>query len=236
MSRALRSLLYAALLVAPLSTHASEVTVIGGNGMIGQRIVAEALARGHDVQLVVRDPARVQDVRERVRVVQGDALDPAAIAKLASGQDVMVSAVGAARAASPDYELYLKAARSLTQALRSLGASAPRLIVVGGVGSLKDAQGRLLLERAPEDRKPEHLGQKAALDFYRTIDDVRWTYVSPPARIAPGERRGAYRRGQDEVLVDAQGASAISMEDFAVAIVDEIERPQSIRQRFTVAW
>jgi hypothetical protein len=231
-----RTLLYVALLAAPLSAQALEITVIGGNGMIGQRIVAEALARGHDVQMVVRDPASVKNAPRGVQIVQGNALDPVAVAKLAGGHDALVSAVGAARAATPDYELYLKAARSLTQALRALGDAAPRLIVVGGVGSLKDAQGRLLLERAPEDRRPEHLGQKAALDFYRTIDDVRWTYVSPPARIAPGERRGAYRRGQDELVVDAQGASAISMEFFAVAIIDELERPQSIRQRFTVAY
>jgi hypothetical protein len=236
MTSRLRTLLYLALLAAPWSAQALEIAVIGGNGMIGQRIVAEALARGHQVQMMVRDPARVQNAPEGVRIVQGDALDSAAIARLASGQDALVSAVGAARAATPDYELYLKAARALTQSLRGLGDAAPRLIVVGGVGSLKDAQGRLLLERAPEDRRPEHLGQKAALDFYRTIEDVRWTYVSPPARIAPGERRGSYRRGVDDLVVDAQGASAISMEDFAVAIIDEIERPQSIQQRFTVAY
>jgi putative NADH-flavin reductase len=236
MTSVVRTLLYVALLAAPRCAQALEITVIGGNGMIGQRIVAEALARGHEVQMVVRDPAHVKDAPNGVQIVQGDALDETTVAKLAAGQDALVSAVGAARAATPDYELYLKAARSLTQALRTLGEAAPRLLVVGGVGSLKDAQGRLLLERAPEDRKPEHLGQRAALDFYRTVHDVRWTYVSPPARIAPGERRGAYRRGQDELVVDSQGASAISMEDFAVAIIDEIERPQSIRQRFTVAY
>ena len=236
MKRVLAALLSTLALAAPFCAHALQITVIGGSGMIGQRIVAEALTRGHTVQLIVRDPARVQHARERVKLVQADALDTEAMTRIAAGQDAVISAVGAARASSPDYDLYLKAARSLTQALRELGETAPRLVVVGGVGTLKDAQGRLMLERAAADRQPEHLGQKAALDFYRTVADVRWTYVSPPARIAPGERRGVYRTALDELLVDAQGASAISMEDFAVAILDEIERPRHVRQRFTVAY
>jgi uncharacterized protein len=120
--------------------------------------------------------------------------------------------------------------------LRVLGDAAPRLIVVGGVGSLLDASGRLVLERVPEDRRPEHLGQKEALDFYRTVSDVRWTYVSPPARPTPGERTGVYRTGLDRLVVDDNGESSISMEDYAVALVDEVEQPRHVRQRFTVGY
>lgn len=203
--------------------------------MIGQRIVREALARGHAVTVVVRDVSKVSDSDERVTILSGDVLDPAVGSTLGS-TDVVISAVGTARAEHPDYSLYRRAAESLVSALRALPGKAPRLIVVGGVGSLRDESGELLLARVPAERLPEHEGQQAALDFYRTVSDVRWTYLSPPARIAPGERRGAYRSGADELVVDDSGESSISMEDYAVAVVDEAERAQHIGRRFTVAY
>jgi putative NADH-flavin reductase len=212
------------------------ITVIGGGGMIGQRIVREAVDRGHRVTVVVRDPSKVGGSHESGTVVQGDVLDGTALAGHLAGQDVVVSAVGTARAAKPEYSLYRDAAESLVTALRSLGDAAPRLIVVGGVGSLLDASGELLLGRVPEDRLPEHLGQKAALDLYRAASGVSWAYVSPPARIAPGERTGVYRLGGDELLVDAVGESSISMEDYAVAVLDEAESPKHSGRRFTVAY
>ncbi len=203
--------------------------------MIGQRIVREALDRGHEVVLVARRPAP-ETGEERLAIVRGDVLDRVGLARSLEGKDVAISAVGTARAEEPDYSLYLSAAESLLAVLRGLGDSAPRLIVVGGVGSLLDASGRPVLDRVPEDRRPEHLGQSAALDLYRTVSDVRWTYVSPPGRIAPGERTGDYRVGGDELLVDSNGDSNISMEDYAVAVLDEVEGPQHIGRRITVAY
>jgi uncharacterized protein len=211
------------------------IAVIGGGGMIGSRIVREALDRRHAVKLVVRDPTKVAESHERLNLVQGDVLD-GAIDALVEGQGVVVSAVGTARAANPDYSLYVDAARALVNGLRRLDDAAPSLIVVGGVGSLVDASGHELLERVLEDRLPEHQGQKAALDFYRTVNDVPWTYLSPPGRIAPGERTGVYRTGEDELLVDANGESSISMEDYAVAVIDEAEEPRHVGRRFTVAY
>ena len=212
-----------------------QLAVIGGGGVIGRRIVEEALARGHNVTLVVRDPSKVAQSHERLTVVPGDVLD-ASIADRLEGHDVVVSAVGTARAADPDYSLYLDTARSLVDGLRRVGHTAPRLIVVGGVGSLLDSSGHEMLERVPEERLPEHLGQKAALDFYRSVADVQWTYLSPPGRISPGERTGAYRVGEDACLTDENGESgAISMEDYAVAVLDEAEEPRHVRRRFTVA-
>jgi putative NADH-flavin reductase len=230
-----------AILSLTLGTAAAEsesrsIAVIGGAGMIGQRIVREALDRGHAVLLIARDPARVTERHPRLQLAEGDVLDSAGLAPLLAGQDVLVSAVGTARAKAPDYTLYRRAAESLVTTLRKAGPEAPRLIVVGGVGSLQDASGEMVLERVPEDRRPEHLGQKAALDFYRSVKDVRWTYVSPPARIAPGERTGKYRTGGDEVVRDAQGESRISMEDYAVAVIDEVEQPAHIGRRFTVGY
>ena len=196
----------------------------------------EALARGHRVTLVVRDPTRVAEAHERLKVVRGDVLDRAALAEQLDGHDVVVSAVGTARAATPEYSLYLEAADSLVSTLRGLGDSAPRLIVVGGVGSLLDDSGRPLLERVPEDRLPEHEGQKVALDFYLGVSDVRWTYVSPPGGIAPGERTGVYRTGDDVLVAGPDRESSISMEDYAVALLDEAEEPRHVGRRFTVGY
>jgi putative NADH-flavin reductase len=217
------------------SVEPLAIAVIGGGGMIGGRVVREALDRDHAVTVVVRDPSKVAASHERLSVVAGDVLD-AAIGGVVECQEVVVSAVGTARAAEPDYSIYVDAATSLVSVLRGLGPAAPRLIVVGGVGSLLDSSRRLLLERVPEDRRPEHDGQKAALDFYRTVSDVRWTYVCPPGRIEPGDRTGFYRLGEDELIVDEHGESSISMEDFAVALLDEAEQPRHIGSRFTVGY
>lgn len=213
-----------------------KISVIGGNGMIGQRIVREALDRGHHVTLIVRDPARVETTHERLQLQQGDVLDNAQISRLIAGQDVVVSAVGSARAKTPDPSLYRRAAESLVGTLRGLAPKAPRLIVVGGVGSLTSPSGQLLLERVPPERKPEHLGQKAALDYYRTVQDVSWTYVSPPGRIEPGKRTGIFRLGEDTILVNDKGESSITMEDYAVAILEEAENPRHVGRRFTVGY
>jgi putative NADH-flavin reductase len=214
-----------------------KIAVVGGNGMIGQRIVREALDRGHHVTVIVRDPSGVDARHERLQVRQGDVLDSAQISRLIAGQAVVVSAVGSARAKTPDRGLYRKAAESLVGVLRGLEEKAPRLIVVGGVGSLTHpASGQLMLDRATPDRQPEHLGQKAALDYYRTVRDVSWTYVSPPASILPGQRTGVYRLGDDTLIVNDKRESHITMEDFAVAIVDEAENPRHVGRRFTVAY
>jgi len=213
-----------------------KIGVIGGNGMIGQRIVREALDRGHHVTVIVRDPSRVDAAHERLQLRQGDVLDKAQISRLIAGQDVVVSAVGSARANTPEPSLYRQTAESLVSVLRGLGEKVPRLIVVGGVGSLKNASGQLVLEQVPPERKPEHLGQKAALDYYSTVHDVSWTYVSPPGTIKPGERTGIFRLGDDTLIVSDKGESLITMEDYAVAIVDEAENPRHVRRRFTVGY
>lgn len=214
-----------------------KIGVIGGNGMIGQRVVREALDRGHQV---TRPSCATQRASPR-----NTSVSPSSEATCSTGLGLRSSqrirtsssAPSAARGQkSPDPTLYRKAAESLVHALRDLGESAPRLIVVGGVGSLEDASGKVLVERMPPDRQPESLGQKAALDYYRTIADVNWTYFSPAGRIAPGDRTGVFRLGEDRLIVDGNGESRISMEDYAVALIDEAERPQHTRRRFTIGY
>jgi putative NADH-flavin reductase len=230
----------AVLLACAISgVHAAEplqIVVFGGSGNIGQRVVREALNRGHEVIVVSRDPSRVKDKHERLKVVQGNVLDSKQVATLAAGQDVLVSAIGADRANSPDYAIYRKAGESLVDGLRTLGANAPRLIVVGGAGSLEVKPGVLLVAQIPERFRAEVLGQQDALDYYRTVTDVKWTYFSPAGSISPGKRTGQFRLGEDRLVTDAKGDSKISMEDYAVALIDEAEQARHVGKRFTIGY
>jgi len=214
---------------------ALKITVYGGTGRIGSRIVDEALARGHSVTVIAREPSDATAPRPHLRFVRGDALDSAGVAAQIAGQDVVISAIGSRGSQGPDF--YMRVAQSFVSALRSLGARAPRLIVVGGAASLEVAPGKLLLDTMPAvDPASDMVTQKQALDYYRTVPDVAWSFVSPSLQIEPGTRTGHFRLGGDQLLKDADGRSRISMEDFAVALIDEAEHPQHIRSRFTVGY
>jgi len=212
-----------------------KITVYGGTGSIGQRIVHEALSRGHEVRIVVRDPTRVTEHAAHLTLVKGDVLDGVQDAQLAAGQDVIVCAVSFRRPA-PDYGAYRRAAETLVAVLRQLGPRAPRLIVVGGAGSLEVSPGVLLLDSMPAAYRGEVVGQKDALDYYRTVTDVPWTYFSPARSIVAGTRTGKFRLGADRLVVDAKGDSRISMEDYAVAVLDEAEKPTHLHARFTIGY
>jgi uncharacterized protein len=233
-----------------------KVLIYGVTGRVGSRIASEAVRRGHHVTGV----ARRSQGQGQVQTVTGDVLDPASVRDLAAGQDVVVSAVGAGLGGpDPAFGVYRKAAESLTGALRELAVDAaagsdaagsdaagsdavadraPRLLVVGGAGSLEVGPGLRLFDTPefPEIYRTEALAQGEALDFYRGVTGIRWIYVSPAAELEPGERTGQYRTGGDQLLADADGRSAISMEDYAVAIVDQIETPGATGRRITVAY
>ncbi|MFG3229509.1 NAD(P)-dependent oxidoreductase [Kitasatospora sp. NPDC048194] len=210
----------------------ASIAVIGANGSIGSAVVTEAAARGHDVTAVVRDPARYRGGAASVE--RGDVLDPADVARVARGRDVLVSAVGGGD--GPGHAALIEpAARSLVEGLRALGDAAPRLVVVGGAGSLETAPGVRVWDAPglPEPILQIMHAHGAALDYFRTVSDVRWTVLSPSAEIGPGERTGRYRTGLEQLLSDAGGRSRISVPDYAVALVDEIEQPEHIGERFT---
>jgi putative NADH-flavin reductase len=211
-----------------------RIIVFGAGGNVGSRTVAEALERGHDVTAAVRDPEAHDIEGDGVTVVAADATDPASVAEAASGHDLAISTVGTDQGRAP--ETLPAAARALLEGLSRAGV--PRLIVLGGAGSLEVAPGVRVLDEPDflEEWKPDALAQAEALDLYRSATtDVDWTYVSPAAVLAPGERTGEYRKGEDRLLVDDEGNSAISMEDFAVALLDEAESAEHVRRRFTVA-
>jgi uncharacterized protein len=204
-----------------------KLIVFGATGLLGTRLVSEAVRRGHDVTTVSRDASRAD--------VSADATDPDSVAAVAGGHDVAVSAVTQHEAP----QMLVDAARGLLEGLARAGV--PRLISVGGAGSLEVAPGERLVDTPDfhEEWKPEALAASEALEVFRAAGDdapVEWSFVSPGALLAPGERTGRYRLGGDELLVAEDGRSHISMEDFAVAILDEVESPRHPRQRFTAAY
>jgi uncharacterized protein len=215
-----------------------KIAVFGAGGAIGQMIVREALARGHQVRAAVRDVAHFTMVDPRLTVVHGDATDAASIAAAAAGVDVVVNAV------SPRPSKTGKATSSLTAVARAFIAGLPRagvtrLIIIGGAGSLIMPDGRMHVDEPdfPDIYKPEALAQRDALYVYRAeAGALDWTYISPAGVIMPGARTGQYRVGGDHLLVDAEGKSLISIEDYAVAVVDLIERPAHHRERITIAY
>ncbi len=211
-----------------------RIAVFGAGGRVGSRTVTEALGRGHEVTAVVRDPGAHALQGERLTVVAGDATDPASVAAVAPGHDLAISTVGTGFGKAP--ETLPAAARALLEGLSRAGVA--RLIVLGGAGTLEVAPGVRVLDTAEfrDEWKPDALAQAKALEIYRSATtDVGWTYVSPAALLEPGERTGEYRKGDDRLLVDADGNSAISMEDFAFALIDEAESAEHVRRRFTVA-
>jgi putative NADH-flavin reductase len=196
-----------------------NIVVFGPTGMIGSRIVAELNARGHDVVGAGRSTG-------------ADVTSVPSVAEVAAGADAVVSAVAAR---GVDYTL-ADVARSLIEGTRQAGVK--RVVVVGGAATLEVSPGTRLLDTPdfPEEWKAEALQGADSLAVYRGVDDLDWTFVSPAAYIHPGERTGRYRLGGDELLVDAEGNSEVSAEDYAIAIVDLLENGGHERERITVAW
>jgi len=209
------------------SVAAMRLAVIGAAGRIGGKVVAEALGRGHEVTAVVRDRSRV--VGRPDHIAEVDVFDPGAVAAAVERADVVVNAAGHA-ARLDDADFYARAARSVVAALRTLERP-PRLVVVGGFGSLRDAEGQQYADRPglPANVAPEIVGQRDALTHYRGVDDLQWTYVSPPpGGVAPGERTGAYHLARDTIGDRKASSTSISLEDYAVAVVDEAERAEHL--------
>jgi len=208
--------------------------VFGANGRLGQRVVEEAQRRGHEVTAVVRDAASLHDQGEGVRVEVADVSDPSGVASAVADQDAVISTVGRDEE-NPTF--VIEAAGSLLAGLARAGV--PRLVFAGGAGSLLVAPGTRLVDTPdfPEEYKAEAQAHAQALELFRDSDtEVRWTYVSPGALLAPGERRGTYRTAGNDLLVDEEGHSHISMEDFAIALLDEVEQPRHVGERFHAAY
>jgi uncharacterized protein len=209
-----------------------DVVVFGASGRIGKAIVQEALKRKHEVTAAVRNPESIDLQHERLQIVSANILDPASVAAAVSGHGEIISAFGPGPGQENDL---LRAAESLLEGMQQAGVV--RLIIVGGAGSLKTESGEWLMDTPgfPEEFRPLAAAHAHAYEIYRG-SELDYTYISPPAAIISGRRTGMFRIGLDRLITDEDGKSSISVEDFAVAVVDELEEGNFSRERFTVAY
>ncbi len=215
-----------------------KIALIGATGFVGAAVATELLQRGHDVTALVRNPAKLA-AQPRLAARALDACDPDAVASAVKGHDAVISAFNPGWDAPDLYAQFLKGSTAIEAGVAQSGVK--RLLVVGGAGSLFVAPGVQLVD-TPEF--PSHVppnvvpGAKAARDALTALrgnTTLDWTFLSPPALLAPGERTGKYRLGGEDLLMTGPAPAGISVADLAVAIVDEIETPRHVRARFTVA-
>lgn len=204
----------------------SHIVVLGVTGRAGSRITAELLQRGHTVTGIARKVDHVQP-QPGLTLVAADATHAATLAPLLKGHDAVVSSTRFADGIT---------APTLLAAAREAGV--PRVLVVGGAGSLEVAPGVALIDTPefPAAYKAEAGAGRVFLEALREERAIDWSFLSPAALFEPGERTGHFRLGGDQFMADAQGHSRISMEDYAIALVDEIEKPRHSRQRFAAAY
>jgi putative NADH-flavin reductase len=212
-----------------------KLVLFGATGHIGHAILDEALARGHDITAVVRDSSRIKQQHEKLHVVTGTVEESAIWLAYAKYADAVIASLSARR--SGNYDEVPNTAQKLLETLD--GTNVKRLLWVGGAASLEVAPGVKVIDdpHFPEAWKPEALAQARALEVFRASKaDVDWTYISPAALIEDGERTGKYRIGGDKLLTDDKGDSRISVADYAIALLDRLEKGDALRQRITVAY
>ena len=208
-----------------------KIVLFGSTGRIGRRILHEGLARGHEVTAIVRDASTMRGDSKNLEFKTGDVLKAESVAVATKGADVVISAYGPG---AGDACQIASAAKSLVEGLNANHTA--RLIVVGSAGNLQFSPNQKVLdtpEFTPYKKLAEAHGDELEILKRSSLD---WTVVSPSVEINEGTRTGRYRTGHDDVLVDPNGKSRISMEDFAVAVLDEAEKPQFSRARFTVGY
>ncbi len=202
----------------------AKIALIGASGNAGSRILKELSDRGHHVTAIARSPERIAAL-PNVVAKKGDVFDQTGLSKLLAGHDAVISSVHFT-ASDPV---------TLIEAVRASGV--PRYLVVGGAGSLEIAPGQRVVDLPdfPAAYKAEATKGAEFLDLLKQEKQLDWTFLSPSAEFVPGERTGKFRIGKDNLLSNEDG-SRISFEDYAIALVDEIEKPQHSRQRFTVGY
>lgn len=212
-----------------------KLAIIGANGKIGSRITEEAVSRGHQVTGIARNPeGGIQN--PKIRWIQADVLDTDALSAALQGQDAVVSAFGIDWHNPDTYHLFSDVADSLIKAAKKAGVR--RIINVGGAGSLEVAPGIQLVDTPsfPEVWKAGASEQRKSLEIFRREKDLDWTFFSPAIMIEPGPRTGKFRLGKDNPVFDKNGNSTISYDDYAAAMIDELENPAHIKQRFTIGY
>lgn len=212
-----------------------KVALIGATGFVGAPLLAELLSRGHQVTVLARNPAKLA-AQTGLTVLTADALDATQVAQAVTGLDAVISAYNPGWTEPQIHDLFLQGAAAIIEGTKRAGIK--RFLMVGGAGSLFVAPGVQLVDTPPfpAEYKQGALAAREALNRLKLESSLDWTFLSPPILLAPGARTGQYRSGLDNLLPGVGEVPAgISVADLAVAIVDEVEAPRHIQQRFTVA-
>nr|WP_063572339.1 NAD(P)H-binding protein [Luteibacter rhizovicinus] len=210
-----------------------KIVLFGATGNLGSVILDEALDRGHEVTAVVRDPAKLATKHDALTVVKGDVAQPSSYASVLPGNDAAIASLND----HADPANVPRQAALLLDALSRAGVR--RFAWVGGAGSLETAPGVRVIDDPgfPEAWKASANAQIEALAVFRASKaPIDWTYISPAAEIAPGERKGSFRVGGEQLLVNAEGHSRISIADFAIGVLDRIEKGDAAKKRVTFAY
>ena len=212
-----------------------KIAIIGATGFVGSALLKEALDRGHEVTAMVRHPEKLT-AHPKLHAEKGDAYNESEMVRLIGGHKAVISAFNPGWTNPDIYDLQVKGTRAIISAVKKAGIT--RLLFVGGAGSLEVKPGvqSIDLPEFPKEWKPGALATREALNLLRKETNLEWSFLSPSADLAPGQRTGKFRLGTDQLLKDATGQSRISTQDYAIAMLDEVEQPAHVRQRFTVGY
>ena len=211
-----------------------KIAIIGATGFVGSALLNEALARHHQVTALVSHPDKVSP-QANLTAVQTDVLDQTKLASQLQNHDAVISAFSG-HAQQDIYGYYMRGIQAIIAATKK--SAVPRLLVVGGAGSLEVGPGQQVMDTPsfPAQWKATAEGARDALKLLKQEQDLDWTMLSPSALLEPGTRTGKFRLGTDQLIVDDKGDSKISLQDYAAAMIDELEKPAHSRQRFTVGY
>ncbi len=212
-----------------------KIVLLGATGFVGSALLKEALDRGHVVTAIARHPETLA-LRERLTVKAGDVFDSSALATLLTGHEAVISAFNPGWRNPNLYDDQRRGTSAIIAAVKQAGIR--RVLWVGGAGGLEVKPGVRVVDdpNLPDWIRPGSLATIDALEQLRKEPELEWSFLAPSAEMKPGSRTGKYRLGGDDLLVDANGKSHISVEDFAAAMIDELEHPAHVRHRFTVGY
>lgn len=212
-----------------------KVALLGATGFVGSALLKEALDRGHMVTAIVRHPEKVEK-RQGLTAKAGDVYNSGLLATLIHGNDAIISAFNPGWKDPNLYADQVRGTASIIAAIKNAGMK--RVLWAGGAGGLEVKPGVRVIDNPdmPTWVKPGSLATINALEQLQNEPELEWSYLSPSAELKPGQHTGKFRLGSDQLLVDAAGKSQISVQDYAVAMIDELEHPAHVHQRFTVGY
>lgn len=214
-----------------------NVVLIGASGFVGSAILNELLTKGHKVTAIVRNPQKINVENPNLAVIKADVSDTNTLINACKGKDAVISAYNPGWTNPHIYEETLRNYPLILDAVKQSGVK--RLLCVGGAGTLFCAPGLRVVDSGVI---PEAImgGVKSLGEFYLNTlmneKDIDWIFFSPAGTLEPGQRTGKFRLGKDDLIVDENGTSHISVEDYAVAMIDELENPKHHYERFTIGY